>query len=318
MTDPAYRDLKLLGTHAPLPASPEEAVLERVPNPHPGETYLVRFTAPEFTSLCPVTGQPDFAHLVIDYVPDAASRREQIAEALPRRVPQSRRVPRGLHARYRQARSSRRSRRNGCVSAAIGIRAAACRSTSSIRPARRPKGCGCPIPAFNPIADGVSGLIPTFARRCCKCFANVGMGRPLPTIKFSWSFRFDIRLEASSDTGGECQIRSTIDERGRQSGDPQSGARSGLRRDRLRTAGACRRSAAASRANFSPAAITAIWAGSRPAPTSACSRRTFGPRSRPSSSSASITAPKATRLPAWPIRSKATSRSMPAAATITT
>ncbi|HYG26231.1 MAG TPA: preQ(1) synthase [Caulobacteraceae bacterium] len=49
--------------------SPEAAVLERVPNPHPGATYLVRFTAPEFTSLCPVTGQPDFAHLVIDYVP---------------------------------------------------------------------------------------------------------------------------------------------------------------------------------------------------------------------------------------------------------
>ena len=70
MTDPAYRDLTLLGTHAPLPASPEEAVLERVPNPHPGETYLVRFTAPEFTCLCPVTGQPDFAHFVIDYVPD--------------------------------------------------------------------------------------------------------------------------------------------------------------------------------------------------------------------------------------------------------
>jgi 7-cyano-7-deazaguanine reductase len=70
MTDQAYRDLKLLGTHAPLPASPEEAVLERVPNPHPGDIYLVRFTAPEFTSLCPVTGQPDFAHLVFDYVPD--------------------------------------------------------------------------------------------------------------------------------------------------------------------------------------------------------------------------------------------------------
>lgn len=49
--------------------SPEAAVLERVPNPHPGMAYLVRFTAPEFTSLCPVTGQPDFAHLVIDYVP---------------------------------------------------------------------------------------------------------------------------------------------------------------------------------------------------------------------------------------------------------
>jgi 7-cyano-7-deazaguanine reductase len=49
--------------------SPGEAVLERVPNPQKGELYLARFTAPEFTSLCPVTGQPDFAHLVIDYAP---------------------------------------------------------------------------------------------------------------------------------------------------------------------------------------------------------------------------------------------------------
>src|SRR3954467_3249741 len=61
--------LTQLGREAKLPASPEAAVLERVANPHPGETYLVRFAAPEFTSLCPVTGQPDFAHLVIDYVP---------------------------------------------------------------------------------------------------------------------------------------------------------------------------------------------------------------------------------------------------------
>lgn len=51
--------------------SPEEAVLERVANPHPDTPYLARFTAPEFTSLCPVTGQPDFAHLVIDYAPAA-------------------------------------------------------------------------------------------------------------------------------------------------------------------------------------------------------------------------------------------------------
>jgi len=50
-------------------ASPAEAVLERVPNPQAGMLYLARFTAPEFTSLCPVTGQPDFAHLVIDYAP---------------------------------------------------------------------------------------------------------------------------------------------------------------------------------------------------------------------------------------------------------
>ena len=62
----------VLGRPAPLPASPEEAVLDTVPNPHPGLTYLVRFTCPEFTSLCPVTAQPDFAHFVIDYVPEAA------------------------------------------------------------------------------------------------------------------------------------------------------------------------------------------------------------------------------------------------------
>jgi 7-cyano-7-deazaguanine reductase len=52
-----------------LPESPDAAVLERVPNPHPDSIYLVRFTAPEFTVLCPITGQPDFAHFVIDYVP---------------------------------------------------------------------------------------------------------------------------------------------------------------------------------------------------------------------------------------------------------
>jgi 7-cyano-7-deazaguanine reductase len=59
-----------LGQASPLPHSPEEAVLDYVPNPRPETLYLVRFTAPEFTSLCPVTGQPDFAHLVIDYAPD--------------------------------------------------------------------------------------------------------------------------------------------------------------------------------------------------------------------------------------------------------
>lgn len=59
-----------LGQASGLPASPADAVLDYVPNPRPGTTYLVRFAVPEFTSLCPVTGQPDFAHLVIDYVPD--------------------------------------------------------------------------------------------------------------------------------------------------------------------------------------------------------------------------------------------------------
>ncbi|HTH15848.1 MAG TPA: preQ(1) synthase [Magnetospirillum sp.] len=65
-----YPHLTQLGRQSAMPASPDEAVLETVPNPHPDTPYLVRFTAPEFTSLCPITGQPDFAHLVIDYVPD--------------------------------------------------------------------------------------------------------------------------------------------------------------------------------------------------------------------------------------------------------
>ncbi|MEF3367227.1 preQ(1) synthase [Methylocystis sp. 9N] len=59
----------LLGRRAALPESPDKAELDLVPNPHQEAAYLVRFTAPEFTSLCPVTGQPDFAHIVIDYVP---------------------------------------------------------------------------------------------------------------------------------------------------------------------------------------------------------------------------------------------------------
>jgi 7-cyano-7-deazaguanine reductase len=63
--------LTQLGQPTTVAASPELAVLERVPNPEPGAQYLVRFTAPEFTSLCPLTGQPDFAHIVLDYVPGA-------------------------------------------------------------------------------------------------------------------------------------------------------------------------------------------------------------------------------------------------------
>jgi 7-cyano-7-deazaguanine reductase len=64
-----YASLRQLGAPTAVPGSPREAVLERVPNPHPRKLYLARFAAPEFTSLCPITGQPDFAHLVIDYVP---------------------------------------------------------------------------------------------------------------------------------------------------------------------------------------------------------------------------------------------------------
>ena len=61
--------LTQLGASPPLPASPEEAVLEAFTNPHTNVDYHIRFTCPEFTSLCPKTGQPDFANIVIDYIP---------------------------------------------------------------------------------------------------------------------------------------------------------------------------------------------------------------------------------------------------------
>ncbi len=71
MTKPVYETLTQLGAKAEIPASPADAVLECVPDPRAGADYMVRFSCPEFTTLCPVTGQPDFAHLVIDYAPDA-------------------------------------------------------------------------------------------------------------------------------------------------------------------------------------------------------------------------------------------------------
>ncbi len=71
MSETKIETLTQLGAKAELPASPEAATIETVANPHPEAPYLVRFTCPEFTALCPVTGQPDFAHLVIDYVPEA-------------------------------------------------------------------------------------------------------------------------------------------------------------------------------------------------------------------------------------------------------
>jgi 7-cyano-7-deazaguanine reductase len=67
---PDHTELTQLGHPTRVPRSPAEAVLERVANPHADLAYCIRFTAPEFTSLCPLTGQPDFAHLVIDTVPE--------------------------------------------------------------------------------------------------------------------------------------------------------------------------------------------------------------------------------------------------------
>ncbi|NRA30779.1 MAG: NADPH-dependent 7-cyano-7-deazaguanine reductase QueF [Parvularculaceae bacterium] len=64
------RQPEFLGQESALPQRPEDAKLDPVPNPHPDTLYLARFVAPEFTSICPVTGQPDFAHILIDYAPD--------------------------------------------------------------------------------------------------------------------------------------------------------------------------------------------------------------------------------------------------------
>jgi 7-cyano-7-deazaguanine reductase len=73
MSDPVvsepYAGLTVLGQNVGQPATPGEVKLERVANLHGGVNYLVRFTNPEFTSLCPLTGQPDFAHIVLDYIP---------------------------------------------------------------------------------------------------------------------------------------------------------------------------------------------------------------------------------------------------------
>ena len=65
-----YDNLRLLGTKTTLPKSPKEAILEKVDNPHLTSDYLIRFSCPEFTTLCPVTGQPDFATLHIEYIAD--------------------------------------------------------------------------------------------------------------------------------------------------------------------------------------------------------------------------------------------------------
>lgn len=70
MSDDAKAGLRYLGRQVAPTEGPEEFALDRVPNPTPSENYVARFVCPEFTSLCPATGQPDFAHLVIDYVPD--------------------------------------------------------------------------------------------------------------------------------------------------------------------------------------------------------------------------------------------------------
>ena len=86
--------LTQLGARVETPASPQAAILETVPySPGDGPPAIVRFTCPEFTSLCPVTGQPDFAHIVIDYAPDRLLVEVEVAEAVHDSLPQPRSLP---------------------------------------------------------------------------------------------------------------------------------------------------------------------------------------------------------------------------------
>ena len=61
---------KYLGKQNDLLSNPSNSILEKHPNPHLDTKYSIRFTCPEFTSICPVTSQPDFAKLIIDYIPN--------------------------------------------------------------------------------------------------------------------------------------------------------------------------------------------------------------------------------------------------------
>ena len=68
MTKP--NQLDALGNKSDIPNNPDKNVLEKVNNPKIGVNYSIRLTCPEFTSICPVTSQPDFAYIILDYVPN--------------------------------------------------------------------------------------------------------------------------------------------------------------------------------------------------------------------------------------------------------
>ena len=69
MVQKKINKINALGNKSNIPNEPSEALLEKVKNPHSDKLYVARFAVPEFTSLCPVTGQPDFANIIIDYIP---------------------------------------------------------------------------------------------------------------------------------------------------------------------------------------------------------------------------------------------------------
>ena len=91
--------LSLLGRKTEYRQDYAPEVLEAFDNKHPGNDYWVRFNCPEFTSLCPITGQPDFAEIRICYIPDV---REQEFETLLVQLPQSWCFPRGLREHHNE------------------------------------------------------------------------------------------------------------------------------------------------------------------------------------------------------------------------
>ena len=113
-----------------------------MPNPARGTTLRRALHLPGVHLALPAHRPAGFRPYRHRLHPARLDRREQVAEAVSRQLPQPRRVPRGLHHADRRAAGRRCSTRCGCASAAIGIRAAACRSTCSGRPARRPRAPG--------------------------------------------------------------------------------------------------------------------------------------------------------------------------------
>ena len=63
------KEINFLGKKSKIPNSPDDVILDTVKNPHPDEDYCIRFSSPEFTSICPITSQPDFGIIIIDYIP---------------------------------------------------------------------------------------------------------------------------------------------------------------------------------------------------------------------------------------------------------
>ena len=167
------RPLRHLGQLDRLPASPGEAVLDRVANPHADTNYVARFTAPEFTTLCPVTGQPDFAHLVIDYVPGKWLVESKSLKLYLGELPQRRRLPRGLHrcdrqAARRVAHAEMAAHRRLLVPARrhADRRVLADRAAAGRRVAARPGRCALSRAGLAASIGGVVGAATGASRRC--------------------------------------------------------------------------------------------------------------------------------------------------------